>query len=145
MSILMSMVAMFAFPVALALGMDRFSGRRMTGLLLVGVIITAPVALGSGQWIDPFAATWGVAEFSLVASSVIHGLVYALYVWMVGRAGAVFSSQVSYLVTGFGVFWAMLLLGEGYLPYIWAALGMILFGLFLVQPKANNTTPDGLA
>ena len=64
---------------------------------------------------------------------------------MVGRAGAVFSSQVSYLVTGFGVFWAMLLLGEGYLPYIWAALGMILFGLFLVQPKANNTTPDGLA
>lgn len=69
MSILMSMVAMFAFPMALGMGMDRFSWRRLTGLLLgldamqmlfgdslVGVIITAPVALGSGQWIDPFAA-----------------------------------------------------------------------------------------
>ena len=69
MSILISMVAMFAFPMALGMGMDRFSWRRLTGLLLgldamqmlfgaslVGAIMTAPVALGSGQWIDPFAA-----------------------------------------------------------------------------------------
>jgi drug/metabolite transporter (DMT)-like permease len=39
-------------------------------------------------------------------------VVYAGYVWLVGRAGAVFAAQVAYLVTLFGVFWAMLILGE---------------------------------
>ena len=28
---------------------------------------------------------------------------------MVGRAGPIFAVQISYLVTGFGVFWAMLI------------------------------------
>jgi hypothetical protein len=38
-------------------------------------------------------------------------------------------------VTGFGVFWAMLLLGESYSGWIWAALALMLMGLFLVQPR----------
>ena len=38
-------------------------------------------------------------------------------------------------VTGFGVLWAMLLLGESYSHWIWAAMGLMLIGLFLVQPR----------
>jgi drug/metabolite transporter (DMT)-like permease len=33
---------------------------------------------------------------------------------MVGRAGAVFAAQVSYLVTAFGIFWAWVIFGETY-------------------------------
>ena len=47
---------------------------------------------------------------ALVSASVVHVLVYATYVWLVGQAGAVFTAQVSYLVTGFGLLWAWLLL-----------------------------------
>ena len=47
-----------------------------------------------------------------MAGAAIHVTVYCSYVWMVGRAGAIFAVQVSYLVTCFGVFWAMLILGE---------------------------------
>ena len=63
---------------------------------------------------------------------------------MVGRAGPVFTGQVSYLVTGFGVLWAMLLLGERYSLWIWAAMGLMAIGLLLVQPRlaAQATTRD---
>jgi len=194
MSILLSLVPMISFPIALALGQDRFSLRRFFGLLaglagvsllilpeaslpdrsaiwwvpvammagmfyafegnyvakwgtagmdgievlfgasIVGAVIVFPLALGSGQWINPLNP-WGIADWALIGSSVIHVFVYASYVWLVGKAGPVFAVQVSYLVTGFGVIWAMVLLNESYSPYIWAALALMFFGLVLVQPR----------
>lgn len=106
----------------------------MAGASLVGVVITLPLALLSGQWIDP-RPPWGLPDAAQVASAVIHAAVYTTYVWLVGRAGAVFAAQVAYLVTGFGVFWAMLLLGERYSLWVWAAFGVMLVGLTLVQPR----------
>ena len=196
-SILLSLVPMFAFPIALLLGNDRFGWLRLGGLFcgllgvallvgpaaslperamvafiplaliapffygvegnvvarfgmagldpvqllcgasLVGAAISLPLALGSGHWIDP-RPPWGAPDLALIASSVIHSVVYAGYVWMVGRAGAVFAAQVSYLVTGFGVLWAMALLGERYSGWIWAALAVMFVGLFLVQPRRSS-------
>jgi drug/metabolite transporter (DMT)-like permease len=101
----------------------------------VGAVIMAPLALATGQWINPLAG-WGRAETALVAASVLHSFAYAAYVWLASRAGAVFASQTSYIVTGSGVLWAMLLLGERFSPWIWAALLVMLAGLFLVQPRA---------
>jgi drug/metabolite transporter (DMT)-like permease len=71
----------------------------------------------------------------VLLSSCIHALIYAASVWLVGRAGSVFAAQVSYLVTGFGVLWAMALLGERYGAGFWLALGLMFAGLFLVQPR----------
>lgn len=194
MSLLLSTIPMFAFVIALTLGIDSFSRRRVAGLLLglcgvvlivapavdlgqavpmawagiylltalfyafegnyiakwgteglgpfqvmlgaslVGVIVIAPVTLLSGQYITP---VWPlpVPQFALVLSSFIHTAVYATYVWLAGRAGAVFAVQVSYLVTGFGLIWARLILGEAYAASIWLALALILAGMFLVQPR----------
>lgn len=194
MSLLLSTIPMFAFVIALTLGIDSFSRRRVAGLLLglcgvvlivapavdlgqavpmawagiylltalfyafegnyiakwgteglgpfqvmlgaslVGVIVIAPVTLLSGQYITP---VWPlpVPQFALVLSSLIHTAVYATYVWLAGRAGAVFAVQVSYLVTGFGLIWARLILGEAYAASIWLALALILAGMFLVQPR----------
>ena len=106
----------------------------MAGASLVGMAITLPLAVLSGQWITP-SAPWGLPDAALVASSVIHAAVYTTYVWLVGRAGAVFAAQVAYLVTGFGVLWAMLLLGERYSLWVWAAFGVMMVGLTLVQPR----------
>lgn len=106
----------------------------MLGASLVGALIVWPLAQVSGHYINP-VRVWGVAEWSLVAASVVHVTVYAAYVWLVGRAGAVFAVQVSYLVTGFGVFWSMLILGERYSGYIWGAFALVLIGLYLVQPR----------
>ena len=193
-SILLSLIPMMAFPIALGLGLERFSMRRLSGLLLgllgvaflvlpetslpaaamvawvpvailaslcyafegnyvarwgtagldpvqvllgassAGAVMVAPLMLASGHWISPFTP-FGVAEWSLVSSSVVHVLVYTSFVWLIGRAGSVFAVQVSYLVTGFGVIWAMLLLDERYAPMIWAAMVLMMAGMALVQPR----------
>ncbi|MFN7224321.1 MAG: DMT family transporter [Paracoccaceae bacterium] len=193
MSILISAVPMLSFPIALSLGMDRFSAARLAGLALgmvgvaliaapgaglsvhllgfiplalvgpffyaleanfvarqgtagmdaiqamfmaslVGLILCFPVTLATGQWINP-TTPWGQAEWALVGSSMVHALCYAGYVWLASRAGAVFAAQCSYLVTGAGVVWAMIILGERLDPLVWLALVVMLSGVALVQPR----------
>lgn len=193
-SILLSLVPMFAFPVALALGIDRFRWGRLAGLAFglagvalivgpetslpdpalavfiplalvaplfyafegnivdrwgtagldpiqvlfgasaIGLVAALPLALITGHFIDP-RGPWGAPDAAIVLSSLIHAGVYAGYVWMVGRGGAVFAAQVSYLVTAFGVLWAMAILGERFSATVWLAMLMMFAGLFLVQPR----------
>ncbi|AWB50201.1 EamA family transporter [Gemmobacter aquarius] len=201
MSIIISAVPMLAFPLALALGMERFAVKRLVGLLLglaavgiiaapgavlpdpamaaflpialigplfyameatyvarngtegldavqamfgasvAGLILCTPVTLGTGQFIDPFAG-FGRAEAALVASSVIHALMYSGYVWLASRAGSVFAAQCSYLVTGAGIFWAMALLGERFSPFVWLAVVLLLCGVALVNPRETGRKAD---
>lgn len=199
-SILMSLIPVVAFPIALGLGLETFSARRLLGLLvglggvsllilpnaslpeaitifwipvaliavfcyalesnivakwgtggvdgvgvlfgasLVGAIIVLPLALASGQFISPLRI-WAAPEWALVVSSVLHVLVYAGFIWLVGRTGPVFAVQISYVVTITGVVWAMQLLGERFAPNFWVAMALVLGGVFLVQPRRQ----DGLA
>lgn len=108
---------------------------------MVGMIPALVLALATSQFIAP-PVVWGLPEVAFVLVSVLHAIVYAGYVWLVGRAGAVFTAQVSYLVTIFGVIWAMILLREGYSGGIWAALALMLSGLFLVQPRQREVMSE---
>ncbi len=201
-SILLSLVPLFAFPMALALGNERFAWGRFLGLVLglcgvlvivapeaslpdramivfvpvaliapifyamegnvvarwgtgglspievlcgaslVGTVIAMPLAVATGTFVNPFIP-WGAPEWALVSSSLIHVSVYTTYVWLVGRAGPLFAVQVSYLVTGFGVLWAILLLGESYSGWVWTAMIVILTGVFLVQPRPRSSLDTG--
>ena len=100
----------------------------------------------TGQFISPFRA-YGLPEYAFIICSAMNVFLYAGYVWLVGRAGAVFAMQVSYLVTGFGMIWGMAILSESYSPYIWAAMALVLLGVLLVQPRRNEAvapvTPIG--
>ena len=200
MSILISTVPLLAFPLALALGMDRFSGARLAGLLLglfgvalialpdaslpeagmaaflplamigplfyalegvfvarygtagmdpiqamfgaslAGVLLCLPVMLGLGQWISPLQP-WGPPEWALVGSSALHGLIYAGYVALAARAGAVFAAQTSYIVTASGVVWAMLLLNERFSGLVLLAAAVMLMGIALVRPRPAVAKP----
>jgi drug/metabolite transporter (DMT)-like permease len=114
------------------LGLDPI--QVLFGASALGLLAAVPLALVTGQFIDP-RGPWGAPDAAIVLSSVIHAGVYAGYVWMVGRAGAVFAAQVSYLVTPFGVIWAMVILGERFSPTVWLAMLVMMAGLFLVQPR----------
>lgn len=194
MSLLLSVIPMFAFVIALGLGNDSFQLRRVIGLIfgligvliiilpsvdmgqsipvywaalylvtalfyafegnyiakwgteglgpfqvmlgasLAGALVITPVTFATGQFIAP-ELPMPLPQLALLGASVVHVFVYATYVWLAGRAGAVFTVQVSYLVTGFGLIWAWLLLGEAYAPTLWAALAAIFAGMYLVQPR----------
>ena len=193
MSIIIATVPMLAFPMALALGMDRFSALRLAGLALgllgvallaapgaalpdaamarflplalvgplfyaseatfvayrgtqgmdalqamlgaslTGLILCLPVMLVTGQGYSPLPL--GRDDAALALSSALHALLYATYVWLAATAGSVFASQSSYLVTGAGMVWAMVLLGERPSPLVWLALAVMLAGVALVQPR----------
>ena len=108
----------------------------LQGASITGAILAVPLAYALGQAVDP-RQPWQIDEWAFVASSCVHALVYSTYVWMVGRAGAVFAAQTSYLVTGCGVLWAMLLLGERYPVTVWIALAVMIAGIGLVQPRQD--------
>ncbi len=117
-------------------GMDAI--QVLFGASLLGAVVILPVTLASGQFIPP-QELLSRPGYALILSSVAHALVYAGYVWLVGRAGPVFTVQVSYLVTGFGLLWARLILDEAYPPAVWAALALIFLGMYLVQPKRKRS------
>jgi len=122
-------------------GMDAV--QAMFGASVVGLLGCLPLALMTGQMFDPFAG-FGRPEAALVLSSAVHALMYAAYVWLAFRAGAVFASQCSYIVTGAGIFWAMVLLGERFPPSLWLAVVLLLCGVALVSPReraAGKATP----
>jgi len=203
MSLLLSVIPMFAFVIALGLGTERFALRRLVGLCcgLVGVLIIIIPSVDLGQavpvlWAGAYLMTalfyafegnyvarWGVAgldpfqlmlgasltglvivapvmlltgqtvvpvwpppvpQVALIASALIHVIVYASYVWLVGRAGAVFAVHVSYMVTGFGLFWAWLVLGEAFSSVIFVALAAMFAGMYLVQPRPKAVSVTSL-
>ena len=105
---------------------------------VIGTCLALPLALATGTFIPPKSpAAWGAPDYALVGSSIVHAVTYAAYVWLLGRAGAVFAGLVGYLVTGFGVIWSILFLGESYSGAVWLALALILSGVFLVQPRSG--------
>ena len=193
-SIIISLVPVFALPLALALGTERFVPRRLLGVALgalamalligpeaslpaPGLWIWVPVAAlapffyaiegayvygASARRAGPFQMLWAGYVVSILTSGVLvwldhapllpesgfgwpglgfvlSGLLgigaYGGYLWLLRRTGSVFGAQVSYTVTGMGVVWAMVLLGETYSGWIWAALALLFLGLFLVQPR----------
>lgn len=115
---------------------DLDAVQALCGASLLGAVISLPFAILSGQFIDP-RGPWGAPDHAIIASALLHAGAYTGYVWLVGRAGPIFTVQVSYFVTLFGVTWALLFLGESYSPYFWAALAVMLAGLALVQPRAK--------
>jgi drug/metabolite transporter (DMT)-like permease len=112
-------------------------GHVLFGASLIGACLALPLAIGTGQFIDP-RTDWGAPELALVLSSLIHVGVYTGYVWLVGRAGSVFAAQVAYVVTGAGVLWSMLILSERYSGWVWGAMALILVGMALVQPRRKE-------
>jgi drug/metabolite transporter (DMT)-like permease len=121
-------------------GLDPF--QVLFGACAIGTLIALPLAIGSGQFFVP-RAPFILADFTMTLAALVHVLVYTGYVWLIGRAGPVFAGQVSYVVTGSGVLWAMLLLGESYSIWIWMALGCMALGISLVQPRLAEIAPLG--
>ena len=79
---------------------------------------------------------------STLGLGFISATAYSIFIYLIGRAGSVFSSQVGYLVTFFGVVWGIIILGESHSVFVWLSLAMIMLGIFLVQPKQTSQSID---
>jgi len=200
MSIVISLVPVFSLPLALALGTERFSARRLAGVALGALAILLLIAPGAslpqaglwgwvlvgalaplfyafegayvagsparganalqvlwagsvvafvvvlplnalfGGFISPLGGI-GVAEAAILVAGILSMAAFAGYIMLLRHTGAVFGAQVAYTVTGSGVIWAMVILGERYPLGVWAALAALFVGIFLVQPRKTLLEP----
>ena len=108
------------------------------GASILGFFILMPIVALNGYWITPYRV-WGLAEFAITASSLIHSLIYISYIWLIGKAGVIFASQVSYIYTASGIGFSIILLGEGYSLFVWAAVILMLMGLMMVRPSRRSS------
>ena len=115
--------------------------RLVCAVSFVSAIITFLLSLVMDQFfiLQPtnlylFISTLGLGFISATA--------YSIFIYLIGRAGSVFSSQVGYLVTFFGVVWGIIILGESHSVFVWISLAMIMLGIFLVQPKQTSQSTD---
>ncbi len=106
------------------------------GASFIGIFISGPLALVSGQWVDLFKP-WTAPEWALLGSSIAHAVAYSGYMWLVGFAGVVFTAQIAYVVTIGAIVIAMTFLGETYSGYVWFAIALMMMGLALVQPMGK--------
>lgn len=114
------------------------SGSALTlGMLGAAVAVLIPAALAGGPLFVPSLPP-GPAEWAIAGQIVISSMGYLLFFEIIRLAGAVFFSQVGYLVTISGVAWAALALGETYSGWVWLAAVLILASLALVnrRPRA---------
>ena len=81
---------------------------------------------------------FATSERAIVVLSMLHAVAYTGYVWLVGKAGPVFSSQVAYVVTLSAMALSAIFLGENFSPYAMVSLALMLTGLMLVQPPLKS-------
>ena len=113
-------------------GMDPL--QAMFGTSIVAMVLCGPAMWVMGQgFMMPLPP--GPPEWALIATSSLHALLYATFVWLAAKTGAVFASQSSYVVTVMGLLMAMLILGERFSPWVFAAAGVMLCGMALVRPR----------
>ena len=117
------------------------------------VSMAAGVALGAGIFLLPVMAVDGSwwffdSGFDLGAQALIYVSIFYFFFWLcffeiVRLAGPVFFSTVNYLATFAGVVWGMIIFGESFSPWVWAALMLMVAGLYALgrrEPRPVTAT-----
>lgn len=115
-----------------ALAAGPFSVLWVGSVLALGPSIVLLFVFDGFYWPE---SGFGLPEAALFGSGLVSVLAYTAFLVLLRRTGPVFGAQVSYVVTGLGVVFAFVFLGERYSSWVWAALGLLFIGLFLVQPR----------
>lgn len=104
------------------------------GASLLSAVFVGPSAWLLGDWVD-MTVSWQTAEWALFCSTLAHVVAYSGFIWLIGKTGAVFASQVAYIVTIAAVLLSVWFLDERYSTWIWGALLLMIVGLALVRPR----------
>jgi len=107
------------------------------GASVCGLLILMPVVYFN-NWQVSIWVPWDATRWAIVAAAFGHVVAYSGYLWLLGRAGAVFTSQVAYVVTLTGVLGAMIFLGERYGWVLFVAVALMLMALALVKPVRTS-------
>lgn len=134
-------------PLLLATEVMMMAGFRPKGLddmgalalmLLAANAIAIPWALAQGQTFAINPLNPGTLEVTMLLMVGVTVASYLMGFHLIRTAGAVFYSQTAYTMTIAGVIWGVVLLDETLSPLAWVAFGIIVVGMYLVEPKDDG-------
>jgi drug/metabolite transporter (DMT)-like permease len=111
------------------------------GNFLVSSVILMVVVVATDSFV-PLAWPWGVVEWSIAGMAAINAVGYGLFIYLITYAGAVFATQVAYLVAISGVAWGIIIFDEQHSVWVWLSLACILTGLTLIRPRRRKKAAD---
>ncbi|MFK7889421.1 MAG: DMT family transporter [Granulosicoccus sp.] len=110
------------------------------GASVCGLIILVPIVYAGG-WQVPVLVAWDTSRLAMMLAAIGHMIAYTGYLWLLRRAGAVFTSQVAYVVTLTGVTASVVFLDERYGWLLWLAVALMLAAVTLVRPGNTQAGP----
>ena len=99
------------------------------GVSLCAALFLLPVMAVDGSWWF-FDAGFDLGAQALIYVSIFYVTFWLCFFEIVRLAGPVFFSAVNYLATFSGVVWGMIIFGESFSPWAWAALALMVVGLY---------------
>ena len=102
------------------------------GMLFASAFILVLASLVAQQWFFVWNE-WSLANGLILFHGIVAALAFTLFFVLVRIAGPVHFSQVAYLVAFFGIAIAMILFGERYSLWLWAAFVVTVAGVALVN------------
>lgn len=108
------------------------------GLMMgISTLLLLPWAYATGD-LMALELRLGRLEILVALMGIVAASSLLLAFHLIAKAGAVFYSQSAYAMTIAGVVWGMLLLNEELSALAWVAFGIVVFGMYLVEPKARD-------
>ena len=108
-----------------------------SGTLFAASLLSLPLALAFGQfqWLS-----WplSVGQQALVGHAVLAAVNFYAIFELIRIAGPTYMSQGNFVSVGFGVVFGLVLFGETHSLFVWAAIGLILAGVALVNLKPRK-------
>ena len=103
-----------------------------SGTLFAAALFALPLALVLGEFQTPgWPLTSG--EQALLAHSVLAAVNFYAIFELIRIAGPTYMTQANFLSVGFGVAFGVILLGETHSLFVWAAIGLVLAGVGMVN------------
>ncbi|MFK7845176.1 MAG: response regulator [Rhodothermales bacterium] len=106
-------------------------------MMLFSSIILLPIGYARN---DLMALSFDIGRMEIFVALMVFvsTSTYIMMLYCIKTAGAIFYSQSAYTTTIAGVVWGMLLLSEELSVLAWVAFVLILIGMYLVEPKADD-------
>ena len=101
-----------------------------TGILFASGILMAPIALATGDFLW-FTSSNIDGDLTTIYATLINVARWWLIFIIIRMTGAVFVSQIAYVIVIAGFGWEALFFEQSGNNYIWGAAGLLLLGLFI--------------
>lgn len=111
------------------------------GVLTASTIFMLPIMAYDGSWWF-FDVSFADGSYTILVAAIIDALFMVLMYEVIRLAGPVVFSTYNYISTLCGIGWAAALFGEMPTVWIWAALGLLFIGLYLVNRAPRTAAKE---